>query len=53
MEYLGEVIATSGTSINADQSSTLLSGHRFELVGTGAIDAVQAQTQIRQGIEYN
>jgi len=53
VEYLGEIIATGGSSINADESSTLLSGYRFELVGTGSIDAVQAQTQIRQGIEYH
>ena len=53
IEYLGEIITTGGGSINADESSTLLNGHRFELVGIGNIAAVQAQTQIKQGIEYH
>jgi len=53
IEYLGQIIATGGGSMNADESSTILSGHRFELVGTGSIAAVQAQTQIKQGIEYH
>jgi len=53
IEYLGEIIATSGSSIDADESSTALSGHRFALVGTGRIAAVEAETQITQGIEYH
>ena len=52
VEYLGEIILSSGGSINADESSTLLRGHRFELTGIGRIDEVQAQTVIRQGVEY-
>jgi len=51
-EYLGEIILTSGSSLNADESTTLLKGHRFELTGIGNIDSVQAQTVIRQGMEY-
>lgn len=53
IEYLGEIITTGGSSMDANESSTNLSGQRFELVGRGTIDAVQAQTQIRQGIEYH
>jgi len=53
IEYLGEIITTSGSSLDADESSTALSGHRFALVGTGSIAAVQAETQITQGIEYH
>ena len=53
ISYLGEIISTDGSSMNADESSTNLPGQRFELVGTGSIAAVKAQTQIRQGIEYH
>jgi type IV pilus assembly protein PilX len=53
IEYLGEIITSSGSSIDADESSTALTGHRFALVGTGSIAAVQAETQITQGIEYH
>ena len=49
--YLGEVILSSGGSLNADQSSTTLRAHRYELRGVGSINAVQAQTIIRQGLE--
>ena len=51
--YLGPVVTTGGSSMDADESSILLNGQRFELVGTGNVAAVQAQTQIRQGIEYH
>ena len=50
--YLGEIILTSGNSLNADESSTLLKGRRFEMTGIGAIPGAQAQTVIRQGMEY-
>lgn len=50
--YLGEIILTSGNSLNADESSTLLKGRRFEMTGIGAITGAQAQTTIRQGMEY-
>lgn len=51
--FLGEVIVTSGDSMDGDESSTLLKGYRFELIGDARIDAVQARTKIYQGIEYH
>ncbi|MCP5161133.1 MAG: PilX protein [Hahellaceae bacterium] len=51
--YLGEVIITSGDSMDGDESSTLLKGYRFELIGAASIDAVQAYSRIFQGIEYH
>lgn len=50
--YLGEIILTSGSSLNADESTTLLKGRRFEMLGTGSIPGSSAQTIIRQGMEY-
>lgn len=53
IRYLGPIITTGGNSMNADSSSTLLNGYRFEINGTGTISAVGAQTQINQGIDYH
>lgn len=50
--YLGEVALTSGTSMGADQSSTLLKGYRFELRGTSESTATGAFTRIFRGVEY-
>jgi len=52
VEYKGEVIATGGNSISADEDTTTLKGYRFEIIGTGAISGANAQTQVFQGIEY-
>lgn len=51
-EYLGEINITSGSSMDANESSTLLKGYRFELRGTSAINATGAGARIFQGIEY-
>ena len=52
VQYLGEIILTSGSSLNADESSTILKGHRFELSGIVNMNSVNTQKIIRQGIEY-
>lgn len=52
-DYLGEVALTSGTSMDADESSTLLKGFRFELRGTSQSTATGAFTRIFRGVEYH
>ena len=52
VRYRGEITSLSGNSLNADKSSTILRGHRFELTGTGTIEGSNAQSIIRQGTEY-
>lgn len=49
--YLGEVILTSGSSMDANESSTLLEGHRFEVISLGNV-AGNARSRVLQGIEY-
>lgn len=51
--YLGEVAVTSGSSMDANESTTLLKGYRFELQGTATIAAVNARTRIFKGVEYH
>lgn len=51
--YLGEVAVTSGSSMDANESTTLLKGYRFELQGTAEIAAVSARTRIFKGVEYH
>lgn len=51
--YLGEVIVTSGSSMDANESSTLLKGYRFELQGVASVEDANAQTTIFKGIEYH
>lgn len=51
-KYLGEVALTTGTSMDADQSSTLLKGFRFELRGTSQSTATGSFTRIFRGVEY-
>jgi type IV pilus assembly protein PilX len=53
VEYLGEVAVTSGTSMDADESTTLLKGQRFELQGVAANDNTGAVTRIYRGAEYH
>lgn len=52
VRYMGVVALTSGGSLDADESSTTLQAHRFDIASTGAVTATNAQTVIRQGIEY-
>lgn len=51
--YLGVITLTSGGSLDADESSTTLQAHRFEISATGTVPPTNAQTVINQGIEYN
>lgn len=51
-EYLGEVIITSGSSMDANESSTLLKGFRYELRGTATMDGTGAASTVFTGIEY-
>lgn len=53
VEYLGEIILTSGDSIDANTSSTQLKGYRFDLIGTSSISGANAGSTIHQGIEYH
>ena len=50
--YLGEIIINSGSSMDANESSTLLKGYRFELRGKASIPATGAGSTIFKGIEY-
>ncbi|SFM60450.1 PilX N-terminal domain-containing pilus assembly protein [Marinobacter zhejiangensis] len=50
--YLGEIIVSSGSSMDASESTTLLKGYRFELSGASTINATGASTTIFKGIEY-
>lgn len=50
--YMGVVALTSGGSLDADESSTTLQAHRFDVAAVGSVEATGAQTVIRQGIEY-
>lgn len=50
--YMGVVALTSGGSLDADESSTTLQAHRFDVAATGIVSATNAQSVIRQGIEY-
>ncbi len=51
-EFLGEIIISSGSSMDANESTTLLKGYRFELRGTSAIPATGASATVNKGIEY-
>lgn len=50
--YLGEVIITSGSSMDANESSPMLKGYRYELKGTATMAGSGAGTTIYKGIEY-
>lgn len=50
--YLGEVIITSGSSMDANESSPMLKGYRYELKGTSKMAGSGAGTTIYKGIEY-
>lgn len=50
--YLGEIIVSSGSSMDADESTTLLKGYRFELRGSAEMDGTGAAGTVFKGIEY-
>ena len=50
--YLGEIIITSGSSMDANESSTLLKGYRYELRGSANMDNTGAASTVFKGIEY-
>lgn len=51
-KFLGEVIITSGSSMDASESSSQLKGYRYELKGTATMAGSGAGTTIYKGIEY-
>ncbi|WP_456085437.1 pilus assembly PilX family protein [Marinobacter lipolyticus] len=50
--YLGEVIVTSGSSMDADESSNQLKGFRYELEGEANMTNTGASARVFKGIEY-
>lgn len=50
--YLGEIIITSGSSMNADESSSQLKGYRYELIGEATMANTGAEARVFKGIEY-
>ncbi|SNC76534.1 type IV pilus assembly protein PilX [Marinobacter sp. es.048] len=50
--YLGEIIITSGSSMNADESSSQLKGYRYELIGEATMANTGAESRVFKGIEY-
>ena len=51
-QYLSEVTNPYGYSLDADENSTTIPGHRFIITGQATINASGATTTIEQGIEY-
>jgi len=50
--FLGEVSVTSGSSMDADQSSNNLKGFRYELTGEANMANTGASARVYKGIEY-
>jgi|26BtaG_2_1085354.scaffolds.fasta_scaffold06067_3 type IV pilus assembly protein PilX len=50
--FLGEIIITSGSSMNADESSSQLKGFRYELIGEAEMANTGAEARVFKGIEY-
>lgn len=50
--FLGEIIITSGSSMNADESSSQLKGYRYELIGEASMANTGAEARVFKGIEY-
>ncbi len=50
--YLGEIIISSGSSMDASESTTLLKGYRYELSGSSEISGSGASRTVFKGIEY-
>ena len=54
LTYLGTISVSRFTnSLDADESSTKLNSHRFELAATGTMLSSTTQTVVRQGVEYH
>lgn len=51
-KYLGEVILTNSSSIDANESSTLLTGHRFEVRSVGSAAGNSSRSRVILGFEY-
>ena len=49
--YLGEIIVTSGSSMDPNESSTLLKGYRYELKGSAVMDNTGAASTVFKGNE--
>jgi len=52
VQFLGEIILTSGNSLNAGEGTTALKNYRFELSGIVSMNSLNTQKIVRQGIEY-
>ncbi|MCM0610991.1 PilX protein [Marinobacter sediminum] len=52
VRYLGEIIITSGSSMNADEGSSDLKGYRYELIGESEMANTGAGARVFKGIEY-
>lgn len=50
--FLGEVIITSGSSMDANESSNQLKGFRYELEGEASVANTGASARVFKGIEY-
>lgn len=50
--FLGEIIITSGSSMDANESSSQLKGYRYELIGEAAMANTGAEARVFKGIEY-
>lgn len=50
--YLGEIIVNAGSSMDADESTTLLKGYRFELRGSAEMLGTGAASTVFKGVEY-
>ncbi|WP_336368336.1 PilX N-terminal domain-containing pilus assembly protein [Marinobacter sp. C2H3] len=50
--YLGEIIITSGSSMDANESSSQLKGYRYELIGEASMANTGAEARVFKGIEY-
>ncbi|MDX1817842.1 MAG: PilX N-terminal domain-containing pilus assembly protein [Marinobacter sp.] len=50
--YLGEIIITSGSSMDANESSSQLKGYRYELIGEATMANTGAEARVFKGIEY-
>jgi type IV pilus assembly protein PilX len=50
--FLGEIIITSGSSMDANESSSQLKGFRYELIGDAQMANTGAEARVFKGIEY-
>lgn len=50
--FLGEIIMTSGSSMDANESSSQLKGYRYELIGDAKMADTGAEARVFKGIEY-